>query len=461
MWTSLLRRCKNKEEMKMEAKDMLVMALDLPGKTSEDIEKIMTLLTSLKGKVGIIKVNSLASAVPGIIQGIKSLGFKVWRDWKHYDIPGTVGNFIDADIDAGVDMVTVHTLGGFKMLELAVARKKVKESSLNILGITILTSYDEETFNKEVGISGEIQETVRRLALLAENAGLDGVVASPKEARMLRGILKPETLIITPGITPIFAIKNSDQAREATPFQAIIDGANYIVVGSAIYKAENPVEAVDRIVVEIEEGLREKTRQKLALDLFNVGAIKFGAFKLKLHETNPDAPLSPIYIDLRLIRSFPGLLADVVDSIIGKVMNDGVKFDLLSDIPTALTPFVTLMSQKLDIPMISPKISKTHGLEGKIDGLFLPNQSVLLVDDLITKADSKIEAANVLEKNDLVVRDIAVLIDRQQGGKEALIQSGYRLHSVFNIMEMLHIYLDVGKITQERYNETVEYLRNN
>ena len=86
---------------------------------------------------------------------------------------------------------------------------------------------------------------------------------------------------------------------------------------------------------------------------------------------------------------------------------------------------------------------------------------MLLVDDLITKADSKIEAANVLEKNDLVVRDIAVLIDRQQGGKEALIQSGYRLHSVFNIMEMLHIYLDIGKITQERYNETVEYLRNN
>lgn len=456
MLISLLKRW-IKEEMKMEAKDRLILALDVP-----DMETAISLLDKLRGKVGMVKVNSLASACPEIVQEIKNRGLKVWRDLKHFDIPGTVANFITADINAGVDMTTVHALGGKKMMEAAVIERFVKSAyDMKIIGITVLTSYDQDTFNKELGIPGEIQETVKRLALLAESAGLDGVVASPKEAKMLRAILKPETWIITPGITPFFATKRDDQARVATPKQAIMDGADCIVVGSAILKAENPTEAADKIVAEIEEGLKERSRQKLAFDLFEAGAIKFGEFRLKLHETNSDAPLSPIYIDLRITRSFPSLLADVADSILQKAMDDEVGFDLISDIPTASTPFVTLMSQKSGKPMISPKISKTHGLEGKIDGVFTLGQLVLLVDDLVTKAESKIEAAKVLEANKLFVRDIMVLVDRGQGGREALVEAGYRLHTVFGITEMLKIYLETGKIDQAKYDETVNYLQNN
>ncbi|MFH1392296.1 MAG: orotidine-5'-phosphate decarboxylase [bacterium] len=438
----------------MEAKDRLIFALDI------DKEKALPLLDQLQGKVGMIKVNSLAAEWPEAVGEIKSRGLKVWRDWKHHDIPGTVANFIKADVKIAVDMCTVHTIGGSAMMEAAV---EAKDADLKILGITILTSHSQLSFNVETGIQGAIQDKVIDLALRAEEAGLDGVVASAKEATALRKVLKPKTLIVTPGITPIWAAKREDQARVTTPKQAIINGSDYIVVGSAIYKAENPAEAADKIVAEIKEGLKEiewrVDQRDLAFKLFDAGIIKFGAFKLKLHEKQPDAPLSPIYIDLRITRSIPGLLVDVAEILDKKAARDGIEFELIADIPTAATPIVTIMSFFNDKPMISPKISKTHGLSGEIDGLFEPGQKVLLIDDLVTTADSKIEAAEIFEKNRLIIKDILVLVDREQGGHEALLQAGYKLHSVFKITEMLELYLEAGRINQEKYDETIAYLK--
>ncbi|MDD5433426.1 MAG: hypothetical protein PHE77_02080, partial [Candidatus Pacebacteria bacterium] len=241
----------------------------------------------------------------------------------------------------------------------------------------------------------------------------------------------------------------------------ILNGADMIVVGSAIYKSENPAEAADKIVAEIEEGLKELRRRHLALALYACGAIKFGAFKLKLHDTQPDAPLSPFYINLRILRSIPNLLDQVAEAMLEKIQEDKIDFDIFSDIPTAVTPIVSVMVHQSKVPMISPKISKTHGLAGDIDGLYEPGQKALLIDDLVTKADSKIEAAQVLEKNKLIVKDIAVLFDREQGGEEALQQSGYKLHTVFKMSDALKLYLDEGLIDQAKYDETVNYLQNN
>ena len=102
-----------------------------------------------------------------------------------------------------------------------------------------------------------IKDKVASLALMAERAGLSGVVASPQEAQMLRKKLKTKTLVVTPGIKPIWAAKRDDQSRVTTPYQAINSGADYIVVGSAIYRNENPAEAADKIVAEIEKALEE------------------------------------------------------------------------------------------------------------------------------------------------------------------------------------------------------------
>lgn len=237
---------------KMKVKDRLIFALDVP-----DIEKAIPLLDQLEGKVGLVKVNSLAAAYPEIVSLIQERGIEVWRDFKHHDIPGTVANFIKADIEDGLAMTTIHTLGGSKMMEYALGA--AKGSNLKILGITILTSHDQESFNKEIGIPGSIQNKVINLAIMAEKTGLPGVVASAKEAKMLRANLKSETLIVTPGIKPVWAVKREDQARVTTPYQAILDGANYIVVGSAIRTSEDPGKAADKIVEEIEKALSDRT----------------------------------------------------------------------------------------------------------------------------------------------------------------------------------------------------------
>jgi len=217
--------------MKMEAKDRLIFALDVL-----DLEKATPLLDQLEGKVGLVKVNSLAAAFPVIVGMIQDRGIEVWRDWKHHDIPGTVASFITADVEAGLAMTTIHTLGGSKMLEYAAGA--AKGSNLKILGITILTSHNQEGFNKEIGIPGPIQDKVLHLAMMAEEAGLAGVVASAKEAKVLREKLRSTTLVVTPGIKPTWAAKREDQARITTPYQAIVDGANYLVVGSAIQRVK-------------------------------------------------------------------------------------------------------------------------------------------------------------------------------------------------------------------------------
>lgn len=200
--------------------------------------------------------------------------------------------------------------------------------------------------------------------------------------------------------------------------------------------------------------------RELALKLFDAGAIKFGAFKLKLHEKQPDAPLSPIYIDLRLTRSVPALLRYIAIALYQKIKTDFISFDKIADIPTAATPIVTTLANSSMLSMISPKISKTHGLSGDIDGIFEPGQKVLLIDDLVTTADSKIEVAEIFENNRLIVKDVLVLVDREQGGEQALLQAGYKLHSVFKITDMLKLYLEMDKISQEKYDEAMAYLAN-
>lgn len=144
-----------------------------------------------------------------------------------------------------------------------------------------------------------------------------------------------------------------------------------------------------------------------------------------------------------------------------KIKEDEIKFDILADVPTAATPIVSVLFYCTKKPMISPKLSKTHGLTGDIDGLYEPGQKVLVIDDLATTADSKIEVAEIFERNRLIVKDVLVLVDREQGGKEALLQAGYKLHSVFKITDLLKLYLEMGKIDQEKYDEAIAYLKSN
>ncbi len=190
--------------------------------------------------------------------------------------------------------------------------------------------------------------------------------------------------------------------------------------------------------------------------LLRVGAFRLGAFRLKLHETDPEAPLSPFYLDLRVIRSHPGVLASVAWA-----LNDvarGLVFDRLADVPTAATPIVSAMSLFSGVPMISPRLAaKTHGQSGQIDGSFEQGQIALEVDDLVTTAASKIEAAEVLRSCGLTVEDVLVLLDREQGGRDELAANGLRLYSAFTITQLLshlkqaQVLTPVAAETCERY----------
>jgi len=205
----------------------------------------------------------------------------------------------------------------------------------------------------------------------------------------------------------------------------------------------------------------EEKLENLALKLFDIGAIKFGTFKWKLHEKFPEAPLSPIYINLRILRSYPKIIGQVVDVFAELIKKKNLKFDLLSDIPYASTPIVSILMFKIGIPMITPrKEEKARGIPTKIEGVFKPGQTVLLIDDVLSFADSKLEVAYLFREQGLVLKDILVLVAYDLGGKERLKKENLQIHSVYEINDFLSIYLKAGKISEEKSKEILANLAN-
>ena len=191
--------------------------------------------------------------------------------------------------------------------------------------------------------------------------------------------------------------------------------------------------------------------------LLATGAVKFGAFRLKLHERRPDAPLSPIYVNLRVLRSYPDALDSAVAALAELIERDDLRFDRYADIPMAATPLVSVLSHITRVGMITPRDPKTHGLSGTIDGAYDIGDTVLVIDDLVTHADSKIEAIRVLEANQLRVRDVAVVVDREQGGPEQLAAAGYTLHAALRLGQLLDYWRASNGIDDETYARVRAY----
>jgi orotate phosphoribosyltransferase len=204
------------------------------------------------------------------------------------------------------------------------------------------------------------------------------------------------------------------------------------------------------------EGLTPK-QQAFADHLLTSGAIRFGAFRLKLHEQRPDAPLSPIYVNLRVLRSYPDALDAAVAVLAEMIEARGLRCDRYADVPMAATPLVAVLSHLTRVPMITPREPKSHGLSGSIDGAYTLGDTVLLIDDLVTHADSKLAAARVLEANGLRVRDVAVLIDREQGGPAQLAAAGYTLHAATHLSQLLAYFRRTGGIDEAQYAAVTAY----
>jgi orotidine-5'-phosphate decarboxylase len=240
----------------MSAREKLIVALDVPS-----AEAGARLATRLHGHAGMFKVGleNFAAEGPILPRFLVATGEKVFLDLKLHDIPNTVRAAARVAAQLGVSMFNVHASGGGKMMEAALQGAEegagLRHDGVRprVLAVTVLTSLTEEAL-RELGISGSAEEAVVRLARLAREAGLDGVVASPREIAALRHALGPDFLIVTPGIRPTDASAD-DQARIATPGAAVSAGADYIVVGRPITGAADPAAVADAIVAEMERDL--------------------------------------------------------------------------------------------------------------------------------------------------------------------------------------------------------------
>ena len=224
------------------------MALDCPG--YEQAAKIVENIgdEALFYKVGLELYTAAGDA---LLRMLCDAGKQIFLDLKLFDIPNTVQRTCASIATKNVALTTIHTLGGRTMMKAA--RKGTDTElaggakSAKILGVTILTSLDEETLRNELYIPKSIPFMVRELALTARSCGLDGVVASGLELPLLRDYLGPDFIIVTPGIRPAGEAAQ-DQKRVLTPQQAFERGASYIVVGRPVVAADNPRDAMRRII---------------------------------------------------------------------------------------------------------------------------------------------------------------------------------------------------------------------
>jgi orotidine-5'-phosphate decarboxylase len=223
--------------------DKIIVALDVASK-----KEALPLVEQLREQISFFKIGlQLYTAEgPEIVRAVTASGAKIFLDLKLHDIPNTVARAIDSASDLGVQMLTIHLSGGSEMIRAAVAARK---RAMSILGVTVLTSSTQHSLD-EIGIEEQLDRHVLRLGHLGVAAGIDGLVASPFEARFLRSELGDKIKIVVPGVRPSWS-KPGDQKRFMTPREAIEAGADYLVVGRPITAHKNPREAVERILEEL------------------------------------------------------------------------------------------------------------------------------------------------------------------------------------------------------------------
>ncbi len=233
----------------------LIVALDF-----DSLSTALKFAKQVADLVGMFKIGSqlFTSAGPEAVRQVAQLGVDIFLDLKFHDIPNTVAGAVLASAGMpGVQFVNVHALGGNAMLRAAVqaisAGVPMGADRPRLLAVTLLTSMDQKAL-REVGIGGPPAARVVKLAKLAQKAGVDGVIASVQEAKAIRKVCGRDFLIVTPGVRPKeekTATKQDDQARTATPREAIRAGADFIVVGRPILAAPDPRAATQEIVDEI------------------------------------------------------------------------------------------------------------------------------------------------------------------------------------------------------------------
>ena len=238
----------------MDPKEKLIFALDV-----EHFDEARELVMEYREHVGMFKVGKqlFTHCGPKIVDFINMKNSKVFLDLKYHDIPNTVSKAAIEAAKLGVDMFNVHTMGGLAMMRdakvtLVNTAKKMQLQRPKIIGVTVLTSMDDEAL-AGMGINITVNQLTKNLALLAKDAGLDGVVAGGSEIEMIRELCGKDFIIVTPGVR--LDNKKDDQKRTITPKEAILKGATYIVLGRAVRDSDNPRALFEKIYKDIDNVL--------------------------------------------------------------------------------------------------------------------------------------------------------------------------------------------------------------
>ncbi len=228
----------------MKKTDRIIVALDL--QTEDRLLELLAKLPELSYvKVGMELFYSLG---PDLLKMLKDRGLKVFLDLKIHDIPNTACGAINALSKLGCDMLNVHCAGGLEMMRRA---RESLVGDTKLIGVTQLTSIDQEAMNQQLRIHGSVEEVVLHYADMAKEAGLHGVVCSPNEAGEIKNHLGKDFLAVTPGVRPAGS-ESADQKRISTPTEAIKAGSDYLVIGRPITRSSDPQRAFNEILAEIE-----------------------------------------------------------------------------------------------------------------------------------------------------------------------------------------------------------------
>lgn len=233
----------------MTARSPLIIALDYPS-----LDAALCMADQLDPARCRLKVGKelFTRSGPAVLEALHGRGFEVFLDLKFHDIPNTVASAVQAAAEQGVWMVNVHAGGGRKMMETAATCLQQHDLKTHLIAVTVLTSMEAAGLN-EVGVDGTPEEQVKRLALLARDSGMSGVVCSARESEMLKACCGDAFLKVTPGIRPQFAEAN-DQQRVMTPSAAMQSGSTHLVVGRPVTRAEKPMTALEAIETELAGG---------------------------------------------------------------------------------------------------------------------------------------------------------------------------------------------------------------
>lgn len=222
-------------------KDVIV-ALDFKNR-----EDTMDLLKKFQEPIYVkVGMELFYSAGPDIVREIKSMGHKVFLDLKFHDIPNTIRGAMRSCLSLGADMVNLHASGGSLMMKAAMEEANALKNPPLVIGVTVLTSMDEQTLKSELNVNDKVEDAVLRLATMTKESGLPGIVCSALEVAKVKKELGQDFLTITPGIRPKDA-SHEDQSRVVTPEMAREMGSDFIVVGRPITKADNPYRAYVKI----------------------------------------------------------------------------------------------------------------------------------------------------------------------------------------------------------------------